>query len=224
VVAGRRVLVVPLQRSEWDMVIVFRRKLAPGGPCVQTALTTVEAHASHVDVVDHCLVVDVGDVNASEVGNRPVVVKRIVAPVTALETNSAIAVPVVDSAVEADVRAPVTLMPRVYAATPAPVAGRPQQAGGGRQNPCAGHPVVIVIAVSPVPRRPDITNCGARWLYVHRECRWRYVDGDSDRDERERRHRQRRQREAGQSSPGRSEAKRFLTHDDLVAIGTLNDG
>jgi hypothetical protein len=111
VIAERHVLVIALHGSEVNMALVLSRQFVRAGPHTQAALTTVEAHTVYRDVVDYRLVVDVGDVNASKVGNGPVVVERPMAPVAALETNTAVPVAVVDSAVEAYVRSPIAGMP-----------------------------------------------------------------------------------------------------------------
>jgi hypothetical protein len=185
---------------------------------MQTAFTAVVAHTSHIDIVDNRLVVNVGDVNATKVGDRPVVVEGATAPVATLKTNTAVPVTVVNTTVEAYVGAPVALVPRIKTVTPAPVSGRPQKPRGGRDYPSAGHPVVVIVAISPVTRRPDISNRRTRWLYVHRQSRWRDSDRNSNGNKREGRHRKCRQREPRYCGSGRSEATRFVVHDDLVAL------
>ena len=185
---------------------------------VHATFATIEAHTSHVDVVDHRLVVDVCDVNAPEVCNGPVVEEGTTTPVAALKANTAVTVTVVDSTVEPYVRAPIAGMPGIHAASPTPIAGCPQQTRGGCDDPCARYPVIVAVAVGPIAGCPDIANRGAGWLDVYGQSRRSDVNGDSDRDERKGRHRQCRQRETRQCSSGGSEAERFVSHDDLVAI------
>jgi hypothetical protein len=187
-------------------------------PRVEATFATVEAHTSHIDVIDHGLVVHVGDVHAAKVGNRPVVVEGTTTPVAALKTNTAVPISVVDSTVKPYVGTPIAGVPEIRATAPAPVTRCPQEARCGGHNPCARHPVIIALVISPVARCPDITNCGAGWLLIHRQFGGCDVDGDADRHEREGRHRQCRQRETRQNGSGRIEAMRFLIHDDLVAI------
>jgi hypothetical protein len=218
VIAERHVLMLALHGREVNVTLVLGSQLASAWPRMQATLTAVEADTIHRDVVDHRPVIDVGDMNAAQVGHRPVVVKCPVAPVTALEADTTVSVTVVDTTVEAYMGPPIAGVPRIGAAAPGPVARRPQQTGGRRQHPRARHPVIVSIVIGPITRRPDVTDRGAGRLHIHRQRGRREVDRDADRNERKGRHWQGRQREAGQSGPGRSEATRFLIHADLVAI------
>ena len=112
-IAERHVLVVTLHGSESNMMLVLCNQLVGAWPRVQAAFATVEAHTVHRDVVDHRPVVDVGDMSRTQVGNRPVVVERLTAPIAALKANTTIPVTVVDTTVETYVRAPVTGMPQI---------------------------------------------------------------------------------------------------------------
>jgi hypothetical protein len=180
VITRRGVLVVPLHGCEVDMVIVFRGQLMRVWPRVDATFSTVEAHTSYIDVIDHRLVVHVGDMHATKVGDRSVVVKSATTPVAALKTNTAVPVSVVDSTVEPYVRAPIAGMPGIHATAPAPIARCPQEPRGGRQHPCARHPVIIALVISPIARCPDIANRGARGLFVHGQSGRSDVDGDAD--------------------------------------------
>ena len=217
-VAERHVLVLALRRSEINMMVVLCNQFVSAWPRMQASLTTVEAHTVDRDVVDHRPVINVGDVSSAQVGNRPVVVERSTAPVTALEANATVPITVVDTTVETYVRAPISGVPQICAVAPTPVARRPQEPGRGCQHPGAGHPVIIAIVITPITWCPDIANRRTGRLHIYGQRRRREVDGDADRNEREGRHRQGRQRKTCQSGPGWSEAKRFLTHGDLVAI------
>jgi hypothetical protein len=126
VITKRCVLVIALHGCESDMVLVFRCQLMGAWPRVEATFAAVEAHSSDIDVIDYRFVVHVGHMHATEVRDRSVVVESATTPVTAFETNTAIAVSVIDSAVEADVRPPIARMPGIGAITPAPVAGCPQ--------------------------------------------------------------------------------------------------
>jgi len=165
-------LMITLQRRGFEMMLMFRGKLMRS----RTRLDTTGAVERHVvDVVDDGPVIHVGDVDTAHVHGRAVVEKGTTAPVTALESNTAIAEAVVHAAVEADMRTPVAPVPGVDATTPTPVARRPQQSGRRRQHPGTGHPVITVIAVSPISGRPHIAGSGKRRLYIHRQHRGRYV-------------------------------------------------
>ena len=125
VVTERRMLVIPLHRSERNVPIVLSSQLVRARPCAHAAFTAVEAHASYIVIVDNRPVVNVGDVYTTEVGNGPVVVKRVTTPVAAVKTNTTVTVPVVDTTVETYVRTPIALVPYIEAVTPAPITGSP---------------------------------------------------------------------------------------------------
>src|SRR5580658_7224788 len=95
------------------------------------AAGAVEAGVVHVDdgvALNHGAVdVDVGDVNAAEVGAGAVVGEDSAAPLTAKEADAAVAEAIIDAAVEADVWAPVASVPSIEAAGEAPVARRPEK-------------------------------------------------------------------------------------------------
>src|ERR1700722_2204172 len=64
---------------------------------------------------------------------------------------------VIDSAIEAHLIPPISFVEEVGVGSPAPVAGRPEEADLGRLNPRPRHPVVaIAVIVSPVAGRPKI--------------------------------------------------------------------
>jgi hypothetical protein len=88
------------------------------------AAGAVEGHV--VAVVDDSPVVYVRDVDAAHIHGRAVIEVRTTAPVTTLESNTTIPEAVIHTAVEADMRAPITAVPGVDTAAPTPVAGRPQ--------------------------------------------------------------------------------------------------
>lgn len=217
-VGKRSMLLITLHGSELNMALMSSRQLPRARPRPQPTVTTVVAHPSHIDVVHNRLVVNIGDMNPTEIGHRPVVIERTPAPVATLKPNTTVPVPVIDTTVEAYVRAPVARVPDVHAFTPSPVARGPQQTRGGRDHPGARHPVVVIVAIGPIARRPDIPNRRTRRLFVHRQSRRRYSDRNANGNKREGRHRKCRQREPRNSGPDRIEATRFVVHDDLVAL------
>src|SRR6185312_8189102 len=92
-------------------------------------------------------------------------VRTVVEP--AMEADTEVAEAVVDAAVVADFRSPVTGVPEVSGTAVTPPAGCPESAGVGRQNPCAVDPVVAGVRVpGPVDRRPDVAIAGAFGLVV----------------------------------------------------------
>jgi hypothetical protein len=109
-------------------------------------------------------VVDDGHV---DVIHAAVVEKVVAGPVTAAVALPTVAETVVDAAVEADVRTPVTFIPKVVAVTPSPVTWSPKDTDLGGFNPSAGNPeITAVIAVTPVTRSPDIAFSGDYGLLV----------------------------------------------------------
>jgi len=122
-VTGSGMFVVTLHRCGFEMMLVFRGELVRGRVRLDAA-GAVERHM--VDVVDDGPVIHVGDVDAAHVHDRAVVEVSSTAPVTALESNTAIAEAVIHTAVEADMRTPVATVPRINATAPAPVSRRPQ--------------------------------------------------------------------------------------------------
>jgi hypothetical protein len=184
-VSERSVFLITLHRGKRNVVIALSHQFMSARARAQTAFTAVVAHTGHIDVVHNRPVVNIGDMNAAEVRNRPVVVKRATAPVAALKTNTAVSVPVVNTTVETYVGAPIALVPRINTVTPAPVPRRPQQTRGGCHHPSARHPVIVIVTVSPIARCPDVSHSRTRWLYVHRQRGWRDGDRNSDGNKRE---------------------------------------
>src|SRR5712672_2082584 len=89
-----------------------------------------------------------------------VVLKGVSAPSSAPVAVPGVAVTIIYAAVEADGRAPVTLVKRVSAASPTPPTWRPKQTHSGRRNPHARYPVIIVVIGVPTPITwsPDIAG------------------------------------------------------------------
>src|SRR6185437_1512994 len=127
------------------------RFLSRGRTRARAAMPTVEADVRHRDVV-HRRVIDIGDVDIAEIIDGAIVEKVIVIPVTADKADAEIAEAVMDTAIEADGRPPITGMPEIAAIAPAPIARRPQHADGGRHHPGARHPVITFRSPGPVAR------------------------------------------------------------------------
>jgi hypothetical protein len=107
------------------MMIMFRGKLVSGRVCLKSTGPAIEGHMTDV-VVDDGPVIDVRDMDTPDVHDRAVIEVTSTAPVTALESNTAISEAVVHAAVEANMRAPVAAVPGVDTTSPTPVAGRPE--------------------------------------------------------------------------------------------------
>jgi hypothetical protein len=101
-------------------------------------------------------------------------------PVAALVAIAAIAISVVNPAIEADVLTPVAAMEPVVVMPKAPVAGGPQGTLIGSLNPNAGNPVVAWLriaglCVGPIAGRPEIVVAGGWRLVVFGQRRRRIV-------------------------------------------------
>ncbi len=180
VIGARGLLVLGLQ-GRWRRVrrvgvCFLLRRRAGGDP----AIAAVEAHMGG-RVVDDRAVVDVGDAHVAEVVGGAVVGEPPMIPVAALVAHAAIAVAVIDAAVEADRRSPVALVEEVDPVVPAPPARRPEQTHRGRQHPGSGHPVIAVRSVRPIAGRPEIAGCRDRRLHVNGKLGWRERDVHADR-------------------------------------------
>src|ERR1700683_2604315 len=113
------------------------------------------------------------------IAHRAVVKEASALPVTALVAHSAVTEPVIYAAIETNFRPPITAIPRIRAVVPAPIARSPQKARSRRLRPGARHEIIIsvVVAVSPVPRRPNVIISRTNRLHVYRQRWW----GDGDR-------------------------------------------
>ena len=148
------------------MALMRGRFFLGSGTRINAARATVIADDSGVE--HDGSVVNVSDVCHAHVGDVAVVVERSAAPLTANKSHPGIAESVVDSAIEADVRSPVSWMPRVGTSTPTPISGCPEHADRGH-NPGAGHPVItIVITPSPITGSPEVTWAGTDGLRINR--------------------------------------------------------
>jgi hypothetical protein len=147
-----------------------------GGARVDSAVAVVthvrivsDVNSGVVDVVDHI------DVDVIDCG---VVEEMSAVPASAFVAVPEIAETVVNTAIEADCRAPKTSGEREAGAVPSPPGWSPKEADFGSNYPCAGNPEVVagIVIVIPVAGRPDITIAGANGLIVNRKYGRR--DGD----------------------------------------------
>jgi hypothetical protein len=172
-----------LRRRRLKVVLMFRGQLGTGGVCLDTALPAVEANAIDRHVVDDGPVIYVCDVDRTHIHNCAIVEEASTAPVTTLKTNTSVSEPVVDTAVKADVRPPVSGVPKVHSTDPPPISRRPEHPRLRRQHPRAGNPVIAVVAPSPITGRPDIPRSWKRRLDIHRKYgrreRDRYAYGNA---------------------------------------------
>src|SRR5215468_3067558 len=151
------------------MRVAQSEALLRGGLPRNPAWAAVEADAGRR--LRDRLVEDVVHDRHVHVGNSGVVEERAAPPVPTDKTDAEVAEPVVDAAVKAYVRTPVTGVPYVQAVRPAPVPRRPQCTDEGRKHPIAGHPVIAVESIGPIPRYPEVTWSGAYRLGINRNRR-----------------------------------------------------
>jgi hypothetical protein len=139
-------------------------------PNVEAASAAVVGDAvAHVAILDRAAV-DVVDTGGDAVDGA-VVVEVISVPIPAVIAAAGVAEAVVDTAVEADIAAPVAAMKAPAVAKEAPVAGGPEGAIVGGSAPGAGNPVVAAGAPGPVARGPEIVGIGGLGLLVDGELR-----------------------------------------------------
>jgi len=184
-IGTRRIRMLQLDGSRRIMSPARCRQLSRRRPGSDPAGAAVVAHVVHGDVVDHRLVVDVGDVGRGDVVHGPVVEKGAVVPIAARVSQTGVAETVVNAPIKADCRPPVSGVPSIHSVIPSPVAGCPEGALKRRHYPRARHPVVAVIRIPrPVSGRPDISRPGADRLFVNRQRRrcnsHRYADAKAD--------------------------------------------
>jgi hypothetical protein len=156
---------------------LFFRPWTPVDPTIATVVTD-PIHRGVV--VNDRGVVNVVNVGYIHVVHRTVIVKLPVLPTSAFIALTKISVAVTDPAIEPYTRTPVAIVENVSVAAPTPIGGSPQQTAFRSHDPGTRYPVVVVVSISPVPRRPDITIAGNGRLLVNREFgrgeRDRYAD------------------------------------------------
>ena len=132
--------------------------------------TVLNAASVGYVVVDHVAAVDVSC--EADVGDGAVVVEVVAVPVAAEVADTDVAEAVVNTAVVADVRAPVAAVEAVASAVETPVGRGPKSAVVGRRAPDAGNPVVAGRAPGPVAGCPEVVGIGGVGLIVVRERWW----------------------------------------------------
>ena len=127
-----------------------------------TAIATVitDARVVYVIVGDAGVVGIVNDGHV-DVIDGAVVSETIAIPAPAIVAFADVAVAVVNAAVESDVGPPIAGIPVIAATAPTPIARGPKDTYPRRSDPGARHPIVVVIVVCPIARRPDVAFAGA---------------------------------------------------------------
>src|SRR5580658_8526698 len=119
-----------------------------------------------------------GDVYAIDIG---VVGEVSAVPAAALIPRSTVAEAVIDAAIEADLRTPISFMEKKRVAAPAPITWSPEEADLGWFDPRSRHPVIsVAVVVSPVAGGPEVAVSGTDWLFVDGNRRWTEADRNPD--------------------------------------------
>jgi hypothetical protein len=185
-IVSRGLLMLSLYRQRSLVMLTLRNKLLRRRTRRNASVTAVVADAIDRRVVhDHCLVIDISHVGDVHVSHAAVVVEVASAPLATVVAVAGITEAVVDAAVEANVRPPVTAMEGVEALVPSPPSGSPEHSHGG-DYPGARHPVVAVIIVpGPVAGCPQIAGSGTERLRINGQGGWSDSYGNSNPDLRE---------------------------------------
>jgi hypothetical protein len=132
-------------------------------------------------------VVDDGTVHISIVDDRGVDIdyRRIISempayPIAAGKARTVIPASIIDTAIEADMRPPITGIPAIDPTGITPVTRRPKEADLRRFRPISRYPIIsIVIIICPVPRDPQISVNRTDWLRIHRNNRRPDMNADA---------------------------------------------
>jgi len=168
-------LLVPGLRGRWREVPCAGKPLLFGGRSrVGSTIAAVVADAIHARIVDDRLVVRVMNDGGVYVHDRGVVKEVAASPVSALKASAHVSESIKNATVEADLVSPIASVPDVNAVAPSPISRSPQETDFGRENPRAGHPVVVAIVIvpSPIAGSPEVAISGANGLLIHGYC-WR---------------------------------------------------
>jgi len=182
-IAARRLLVLGLHGGGRDMVLVLGRQFRRRGPRRDATGAAVIADIVDSGAVDD-RVVDVGVVNHGgvHIGDCGVVMEGAATPFASNKPYAAITEAIINSAIEADVRAPISSVPEVRASAPTPITRSPEEARGRGDHPRARNPVVSIRPIGPITRCPDVARGRAYRLNIDRQSRRADVHGDPDGD------------------------------------------
>jgi hypothetical protein len=161
-----------LRRRRLNVVLVFVAGFLRARPSLNAARTAVEAGVAVVVVHDHRAIhIHVAVEAAADVQHGAVIREVPAIPASAHEAHSAKPEAVVDSAIEADVRAPVACVESIHSTRKAPIGRGPQDAYHRRLHPHAGNPVVAAFPIGPVAGVPEIPIARNHRLHIHRQRR-----------------------------------------------------
>src|SRR5271169_2532049 len=132
------------------------------GPRLNSTRPSVVSNPSGVDIVSYRPIVNIMYVGNVYVVDRAIVVKIAAVPISAVVTIARVPPSIVNAAIKAYGRSPISRVPQVESSRKAPPARRPQEAHLRRVHPSSRHPVVVahIRVPSPVPGRPQVARPG----------------------------------------------------------------
>jgi len=155
-----------------EMMIVDSRFLGGSGSGVDST-RPVEADAIICrSIIDYCTIhVGVVDDGRIHTPNSGVIPEGISLPPTSVETGTIITEAIVDTPVESNVRAPITVVPMIEAVAKSPVSRGPKVSRLGHLYPGARNPEIAIVPIGPVAWTPKISVLRTRRLLVGDEGR-----------------------------------------------------
>jgi hypothetical protein len=161
------------------MMIVGSRLLS-GSRSGVDATWTVEADAIICrSIIDPCaILVGVVDDRRIHPPNRGVITERISLPPPSVETGTIITAAIVDSPIESNLRAPITVVPMIKAVAKTPVPRGPKKSRLRYLHPRARDPKITIVSIGPVARAPKISVLRTRRLLVGYKGRRRDCNRD----------------------------------------------
>jgi hypothetical protein len=155
-----------------DPRIMHHGQLLWRGPRLNSAAPAVVADPIAA-VVWHLVVVDiVNDVDVN-VRYRPVVAKPALIPIGAIIPAAGISIAVIDAAIVADVRTPITRVPMVVPVVETPPGRRPECIYVRGHHPRSRNPIITGVRIAPVTGRPNVIVARSGRLTVLGEGRRR---------------------------------------------------
>jgi hypothetical protein len=153
------------------------RQFRSGGPRIDSSAPAVVTDPVAA-VIRHRIIVHISDGLGIHIRNRTVVINDTVVPIGAIITAARISIAVVDAAIEANVRTPVSCVPQISAVFISPPRRRPERTHPGSHYPGAGNPVITGIRIIPIPGRPNVIVPGTWRLAVIGKGRRRFRSFD----------------------------------------------
>ncbi len=153
----RRLLMGHLLCCRLNMLFVHGRTFLWGRLSSRSALAVKAVMVVYSGVVNNGLV-DISIMNycCIYINYCSIVTETVTNPVAASEAYAAVTITVINSAIKAYMRTPVTGVKAIITPGKSPVSGCPKQPWVWRSRPIAGHPIVaaIVVIVGPITGYP----------------------------------------------------------------------